>query len=79
LTEAACWGRGGGWCQAMGSKKGSDWDASSRVGGDVAVPMEKLVAAQALLAEDPDLRATHSTKSVMQLLDSAPAPVAISE
>ena len=30
----------------MGSKRGSDWDSSSRMGGDAAVPMEKLVAAQ---------------------------------
>jgi hypothetical protein len=55
--------------QTMGSKKGSDWDSSSRMGGDAAVPMEKLVAAQALLSEDPELRATHSTRSVMSLLD----------
>jgi len=32
---------------------------------------EKLAAAQALLAEDPDMRAVHSTKSIAQLLETA--------
>mmetsp|Transcript_34632 Transcript_34632/g.47997 ORF Transcript_34632/g.47997 Transcript_34632/m.47997 type:complete len:454 (+) Transcript_34632:226-1587(+) len=49
---------------------GDQWDSTQ--GGDPGEKMqklEKLAAAQALLSEDPLLRSTHSTKSVMQLLE----------